>query len=84
MFGLSTFWLIIIGIILFAICFTFIANIISDYIMRKDIAKKEILLANCGIKHSGSTLTHGMCINSKGDLVGVEFKNVNWYKRLIK
>lgn len=83
MFELSLFWKLIIGIVLFSIVLNYFLMKVMDYRMIKKIEKNEKVLENCGVKPSGSTLTHGMCINSNGDLVGTESKNLNWYKRII-
>lgn len=76
--------LIIISIAGLAIAANFLLYSISDSKQRNKMKRKEINLEKAGISPYGSTLSHGMCINTKTNrLVADQKESAMWYQRLV-
>ncbi|PMG77315.1 hypothetical protein BCU84_10925 [Shewanella sp. 10N.286.51.B7] len=75
-------------IILTVIGFTIAANIFIsafwNHNQRNKMKKKESDLRKAGITPYGSTLSHGMCIDTRTNkLISDQKESIMWYKRLI-
>jgi hypothetical protein len=76
--------LIIFSIAGLALAANFFLYAISDSKQRSGMKNKELNLEKAGISPYGSTLSHGMCINTKTNkLVADQKESVMWYKRLV-
>ncbi|MCJ8313396.1 MAG: hypothetical protein MJK11_10570 [Pseudomonadales bacterium] len=67
--------------------FLFLLNVligISDISQWLRMKKKEKAFLAAGITPSGSTLSHGLCIDLEtGELVSDEKETLEWYRRLL-
>jgi hypothetical protein len=76
--------LIIISIACLALAANYFLYTISDSKQRSGMKLKEVALDRAGINPYGSTLSHGMCINTKTNkLVSDQKESVMWYQRLV-
>ncbi len=76
--------LIIGGIFAFAYTLNSLLSVISNKKMRTRMKTKEEHLRKVGITPYGSTLSHGMYVNTKtNELKADQKQSVMWFKRLI-
>jgi hypothetical protein len=76
--------LIIISIACLSIGANYVLYAFSDSKQRNGMKQKENNLKKAGITPFGSTLSHGMCINTTNNkLVADQKESVVWYKRLV-
>lgn len=62
----------------------FLLDFIGEVIQRRKINKNDKALREHGVTPYGSSLAHGMCINTKtNELVADQKPSIMWYKRLL-
>jgi lipopolysaccharide export LptBFGC system permease protein LptF len=77
-------FLIIISIVSLSVAVNYFLYALADSKQRDGMKQKEINLKKAGITPYGSTLSHGMYINTKTNkLVADQKESVMWYKRLV-